>query len=99
MVNPHSPYKPLSWLDLRVFYVNISEFENYDSTSILKYLTLNHVPLIPYAFLEANGHTWTLLRRDRVDKRIQEAIFVSTDNIRLIGSVKFEVFNKDRLIL
>ena len=40
-----------------------------------------------------------LLRRDRVNKESEEATFVSTDSIRLTGSVKFEVFDKKDLIL
>ncbi|XVE69889.1 hypothetical protein DITRI_Ditri10aG0027800 [Diplodiscus trichospermus] len=40
-----------------------------------------------------------LLGRDRVDKKSEEATFVSTDSIRLTGSVKFDVFDKKDLIL
>ncbi|KAK9066678.1 hypothetical protein SSX86_014001 [Deinandra increscens subsp. villosa] len=39
------------------------------------------------------------LKRNRVDKTFEEATFVSTDSIRLSGSVKFEVFDGENLIL
>ncbi|EOX98030.1 hypothetical protein QUC31_015391 [Theobroma cacao] len=110
MVMRHSPYQPfskrsLSWLDLRVFYVRVSKCETDDSTP--EHLTLNHVPLNPDTLLEVNGvrtgiysdGASTLLRRDRLDKKSEEATFVSTDSTRLTGSVKFEVFHKDTLLL
>lgn len=95
----------LSWLDIRVFYIRISNFVVDDSTP--EYLTLNHIPLCPDTLLEVNGTRCSmysegascLLRRDRVDKKSEEATFVSTDSIRVTGSVKFEVFNKDDLVL
>ncbi|XP_044509498.1 uncharacterized protein At1g01500-like [Mangifera indica] len=106
----HSPYQQcvkgsLHWLDLRVFYVRISKCEIDDSTP--EYLTLNHIPLHPNTLLEANGvrtsicsdGASTLLRRDRLDKRSEEVTFVSTDSIRMTGSVKFEVLDKDILVL
>ncbi|GMI89742.1 hypothetical protein like AT1G75180 [Hibiscus trionum] len=40
-----------------------------------------------------------LLRRDRVDKKSEEATFVSTDSVSLTGSVKFDVLDKKDLIL
>ncbi|RVX15006.1 Uncharacterized protein CK203_007923 [Vitis vinifera] len=103
----YTPYQSWSspWFDLRVFYVRISNFEVDDSTP--EYLTLNHIPLSPDTLLEVNGTrssifsdgVSSLLRRDRVDKKSEEATFVSTDSIRLTGSVKFEVFDKEDLIL
>ncbi|XVF67718.1 hypothetical protein PTKIN_Ptkin10aG0144400 [Pterospermum kingtungense] len=110
MVMRHSPYQPvskgkLSWLDLKVFYFRVSKCEIDDSTP--EYLTLNHVPLNPDTLVEVNGvrigiysdGASTLLRRDRLDKKSKEVTFVSTDSIRLTGSVKFEVFHKDTLLL
>ncbi|KAA8528642.1 hypothetical protein F0562_035997 [Nyssa sinensis] len=95
----------LPWFDLRVFYVRISNFLVDDSTP--EFLTLNHIPLSPDTLLEVNGARFTiysegvssLLRRDRADKKTEEATFVSTDSIRLTGGMKFEVFDKDILIL
>lgn len=97
----------LPWLDIRVFYVRVSKCEINDSTP--EYLTVNHMPLHPDTLLEVNGirtcinsdkdRPSTLLRRDRLDKKSEEATFVSTDSIRITGSVKFEVFDKDVLVL
>ncbi|KAK8490268.1 hypothetical protein V6N11_048194 [Hibiscus sabdariffa] len=88
--------------ELRVFYVRISKFESDD-----EYLTLNHVPSSHDTLRDVNGVRTginsnclsTILRRDWVYKRSEEAVFVSTDSIRLTGSVKFEVFDKDSLLL
>ncbi|OVA07018.1 hypothetical protein BVC80_1117g7 [Macleaya cordata] len=93
------------WFDMRVFYVRISNCEVDSSTP--EYLTLNHIPLSPDTLLEVNGvrssiysdGVSSLLRRDRVDKKSEEATFVSTDSIRMTGSVKFEVFDREDLVL
>ncbi|GAV69990.1 hypothetical protein CFOL_v3_13489 [Cephalotus follicularis] len=106
----HSTYQPsmkvsLHWLDIRVFYVRVSKCEIDGSTP--EYLTLNHIPLTPDTLLEVNGvrtgiysdGASTFLRRDRLDKKFEEATFVSTDGIRTTGGVKIEVFDKDVLVL
>lgn len=36
-----------------------------------------------------------VLRRDRVDKNSEETTFVSTDSIRLTGSMKFDVYDRE----
>ncbi|KAK1422243.1 hypothetical protein QVD17_25215 [Tagetes erecta] len=68
-----------------------------------EYLTLNHIPLDPDTVLEVNGKRCTMqscrLRRNRVDKKFEEVTFVSTDSIRLSGSVRFEVFDGEDIIL
>lgn len=72
-----------------------------------EYLTLSHIPLDPDTILEVNNKRCTLdstgsscrLKRNRVDKKFEEATFVSTDSIRLNGNVKFEVFDGEDLIL
>lgn len=95
----------LSWLDLKVFYVRITKCEIDASTP--EYLTLNHIPLDRDTLLEVNGARTSmysdgvssLLRRDRLDKKFEEVTFVSTESIRVSGSVKFEVFDKDVLLL
>ncbi|OWM75071.1 uncharacterized protein At1g01500-like [Punica granatum] len=105
-----SHYQPLarsslSWFDVRVFYVRISNLQVDDSTP--EWLTVNHIPLDPDTLLEVNGSRSGIysdgvgfhLRRDRADKKSEEATFVSTDNIRLTGSVKFEVLEREDLIL
>lgn len=95
----------LSWLDIRVFYVRVSKCDIDDSTPDC--LTLNHIPLENETLLEVNGARTsiysdgasTLLRRDRFDKKSEEVTFVSTDSLRMTASVKFEVFNKDILVI
>jgi hypothetical protein len=95
----------LPWLDIRVFYVRVSKCELDNSAP--EVLTLNHVPLNPDTLLEVNGvrssmysdGISTLLKRDRVDRKSEEVTFVSTDSIRMSGSVKFEVFDKENLLL
>lgn len=41
---------------------------------------------------------FSLLRRDRVDKKSKEATSVSADSIGFTGSVKFEVFDNEELV-
>lgn len=85
--------------------MRISNFKVDDSTP--EFLTLNHIPLNPDTLLEVNGAkssmysdgVSSILRSDRVDRKTEEATFVSTDSIRTTGSVKFEVFDKEDLIL
>lgn len=103
----HSNYQPKvsPWFDLRVFYVRISNCEVDELTP--EYLSLNHIPISPDTLLEVNGKrssiysdsVSSLLRRDRVDKKSEEATFVSIDSIRMTGSVKFEVYDRDDLLL
>ncbi|XP_051147456.1 uncharacterized protein At1g01500-like [Andrographis paniculata] len=96
----------LDWLDLRVFYVRVSECIM-DDGSMPGYLTLNHVPLSRDTLLEVNcvrasiysDGVSTLLKRDRLDKRSEEVTFVNTDSIRVTGSVMFEVFHENKLVL
>lgn len=103
--NSHNPRLSSPWFDLRVFYVRISNFKVDDSTP--EFLTIHHIPLEPDTHLEINGVRMSIysegvstqLRRDRVDRKSEEATFVSTDNIRLTGSVKFEVYDKEEMIL
>lgn len=108
MIGRQSNYQPkvsLPWLDVRVFYVRISKCEIDDSAP--EFLTVNHIPVDADTLLEVNGvrtsmysdGATTLLRRDRLDKKSEEATFVSTDSIRMTGSVKFEVFDKDVIVL
>lgn len=110
LVFRQSNYQPsikvsLPWLDVRVFYVRISKCEIDDSAP--EFLAVNHIPLDPDTLLDVNGvrtsiHSdgaTTLLRRDRLDKKSEETTFVSTDSVRMTGSVKFEVFDKDVVVL
>ncbi|KAI3755561.1 hypothetical protein L1987_55364 [Smallanthus sonchifolius] len=99
-------HNALAWLDLRVVYIRISKCD-INNESIPEYLTLNHVPLNRDTLLEVNGARTsiysdgviTLLKRDRMDKKSEEVTFVSTDSLRTTGSVKFEVFDKDVVLV
>lgn len=103
----HPLYLPRSspWFELRVFYVRLSNCEVDDYTP--EHLTLNHIQLTPDTILEENGRRSGInsdcvsssLRRDRVDKKSDEATFVSTDSLRMTGSVRFEVYDEDDLLL
>ncbi|KAK7310436.1 hypothetical protein RJT34_07967 [Clitoria ternatea] len=107
----YSPYKPCSmissstWFDVRVFYVRVSGIQVDESTP--EFLSLNHIPLSPDTLLEVNGvrssiysdGECSVLRRDRVDRKSEEATFVNTDSIRLTGSMKFEVYDREHCIL
>ncbi|XP_042394225.1 uncharacterized protein At1g01500-like [Zingiber officinale] len=105
-IPPHVCHPKTSpWFDLRVFYIRVS------NCSIEKtppaYLTLNHIPLSPDTILKVNGRRSSIyadqvsssLRRDRIDKSSEEATFVSTESISMTGSVRFEVYDKDLLLL
>ncbi|KAJ8747935.1 hypothetical protein K2173_013003 [Erythroxylum novogranatense] len=59
---------------------------------VFYFLTLNHIPLTPDSQFE-------VMMLKVAYKKSEEATFVSTDSIRTTGSVKFEVYEKDRLIL
>ncbi|KAK4751404.1 hypothetical protein SAY87_004886 [Trapa incisa] len=103
----HQPFRKslVSWFDLRVFYVRISNLQVDGSTPEL--LTVNHIPLDPETILEVNGSKSSVyssgvgfhLRRDRADKKSEEATFVSTHSVRLTGGVKFDVLEGDDMIL
>lgn len=103
----HSLYLPKlsAWLDLKVFYVRVSNCEVDESTP--DHITLNHIPLTPDTILEVNGRRSSIysecvssvLRRDRMDKRSEEATFVSTDSISMTGSVRFEVHARDDMLI
>ncbi|KAK2398405.1 Erythronate-4-phosphate dehydrogenase family protein [Trifolium repens] len=96
----------LSWFDARVFYVRVSGIQVNESTP--QFLNLHHIPLSPDTLLEVNGvrsnmnndvGDSSILRRDRIDKKSEQITFVNTDSIRLNGSMKFEVCDKDQCIL
>lgn len=100
----HIP-RPSPCLNLKVFYVRLCNCELYKSAP--EHLSLNYIPLLPETIVEVNGRRSGLstasvsstLRRDRIDERSEEAIFVSTDNIRMTGSIRFEVYGRENLLL
>ncbi|RLN18754.1 uncharacterized protein C2845_PM02G32450 [Panicum miliaceum] len=103
--------EPSSCLTLRVFYLRVSRCEV--DESLLDTLTLTHIPLTPDTELELSGAgqkpsissgkagstVSCSLRRDRVDAKSEEATFVSTATVRMSGSVRFEVHNRDERLL
>lgn len=109
----YSPYDPsciklpfpLPWFDVRVFYVRVSGIQVNESTP--QFLYLHHIPLSLDTLLEVNGvrsnmnsdEDSSILRRDRIDKKSEQVTFVNTDSIRINGSMKFEVCDKDQCIL
>eukprot|EP01018_Ginkgo_biloba_P001314 Gb_24657 [translate_table: standard] len=95
-----------AWFDLRVFYVRVCSCPVDDGSSAPQYLTLRHIPKNADIALEVNGGRIVpsegvslVLRRDRVDKESEEATFVSTDNVRTTGTLQFEVYDQDDLLL
>ena len=94
-------------LSLRVFYLKLSRCEVNDS--MLDTLTVTHTPLTSDTVLEANGdrpgtndngHVSCPLHRDRVNAASREATFVSTETVKMTGSVRFEVrVGKDEKLL
>ncbi|RRT61074.1 hypothetical protein B296_00044495 [Ensete ventricosum] len=103
----HPLYLPQSspWLDLKVFYVRLSNYEF--NESIPEHLTVKHISLTADTILEVNGRrsgissgsVSCLLRRDRIDKKSEEVTFVSTDCVRMTGSVRFDVCDADDMLL
>ncbi|XP_066354462.1 uncharacterized protein At1g01500-like [Miscanthus floridulus] len=102
-----------SSLALRVFYLRVSRCEV--DESMLGTLTLTHTPLTPDTILDVSGadrqpgiisngngkgsSVSFALRRDRADKRSEEATFVCTATVRVSGSVRFKVQSKDERIV
>lgn len=92
-----------AWFEIRLFYVRISPCV---IDSVPDHLKLCHPRREIGVSLEMNGSrvpaseaAALTLRRDRVDKESSEVTYVSTDNIRVTGSVEFEVYENDGLIL
>ena len=72
----------------------------------LQFLTLRHIPTDFTARLEVNGDciatseiASSFLRRDKVYKKSVEVTYVSTDSVRIGGSVIFEAYDKDVLLV
>nr|DAD47095.1 TPA_asm: hypothetical protein HUJ06_017032 [Nelumbo nucifera] len=94
---------PSSWFEIRLFYVRIAPCV---VDSVPAHLTLRHLRREIGVSLEINGsripasETASLtLRRDRLDKESSEVTYVSTDNVRVMGAVEFEVYDREDLIL
>ncbi|KAL5218159.1 hypothetical protein ABZP36_018843 [Zizania latifolia] len=102
--------EPSSWLSLKVFYLSVSRCEV--NESMLDSLTVTHTPLTPDTVLDvdggsvvSNGHVSCSLRRDRAGSAAgpecgDACTFVSTADVRMSGSVRFEVQSGgERLLL
>jgi len=96
-LSPHPIYSPssLSWFDVRVVYVKVSGCPQEASPDTLH---CRFPSRASSTSVELNGavvppqeEIVLALRRDRVDCNAEEATYVSTDNIRSSGSLKFEV--------
>ncbi|KAF8380168.1 hypothetical protein HHK36_027651 [Tetracentron sinense] len=109
--NPNSPYRfingpaspPSGWFEIRLFYVRIAPCL---VDSVPDHLTLRHLRREIGVSLEINGSripasdTASLtLRRDRLDKESSEVTYVSTDSVQVTGSVEFEVYEREDVIL
>ncbi|BBN18653.1 hypothetical protein MPTK1_8g04290 [Marchantia polymorpha subsp. ruderalis] len=93
----------VGWFDVRVFYVRVTSCPLDDAPEVL---TMRYPPRDISTALEANGGRISpseelklTLRRDRVDTESSEATYVSTDNLRASGSVSFEVYDREQLLL
>uniref|UniRef100_A0A2N9EQX2 Erythronate-4-phosphate dehydrogenase family protein n=1 Tax=Fagus sylvatica TaxID=28930 RepID=A0A2N9EQX2_FAGSY len=92
-----------AWFEIRLFYVRIVPCV---IDSLPPHLTLRHLRREIGISLEINNSrfpasesTSMTLRRDRVDKESSEVTYVSTDSVRVTGSVEFEVYENQDLIL
>ncbi|XP_061338966.1 uncharacterized protein At1g01500 [Gastrolobium bilobum] len=92
-----------AWLEIRLFYVRISPCV---IDSVPEHLTLCHPHREIGVSLVINGSPVPAseaaplpLRRDRVDRESAEVTYVSTDSVRVTGSVEFEVYEKEGLFL
>lgn len=90
---------PSSWLQIRVFYVRIFPCA-FDT--VPPNLILSHLRREIGVALEINGSripssepTFLALRRDRLDCSAGEVTYLSTDGVRITGSVEFEVCDRD----
>ncbi|MCO5576771.1 hypothetical protein L7F22_030591 [Adiantum nelumboides] len=94
---------PISWLDVRVFYVRLSCCSLDDAPDTL---TLKFGPRPVSCTFEINGckvpsseEPISTLRRDRVDRESSEATYVGTDRLRTTGALSFEVCHKEETLI
>ncbi|KAI3900984.1 hypothetical protein MKW92_027717 [Papaver armeniacum] len=94
---------PSSWFEIRLFYVRISPCL---IDKVPEYLKICHLRREIGVSLEINGSripssdTVSLkLRRDRMDKETSEVTYVSTDSVRVMGSIEFEVYENENVVI
>lgn len=88
-----------AWFEIRLFYIRVSPCV---ADYLPDFITL-HLPRREIGVaLEINGSRFPTsesaklsLKRDRVDKEASEVTYVSTDSVRVTGSVEFEVYEGD----
>ncbi|CAM6091697.1 unnamed protein product [Calypogeia fissa] len=92
-----------AWFDVRVFYVRVTNCPLDDTPD---YLIMRYPPRDICTALEVNGGRISpseelklTLRRDRLDTESSEVTYVSTDNFRASGTVFFEVYDKEVVLL
>ncbi|XP_024383431.1 uncharacterized protein At1g01500 [Physcomitrium patens] len=92
-----------AWFDVRVIYVRVTECPLDDAPESL---TIRFPARSIGTALEVNGarispseEVCLVLKRDRVDTDSSEATYLSTDNLRTSGSLKFEVLHKEEVLL
>ncbi|KAJ0112886.1 hypothetical protein Patl1_00502 [Pistacia atlantica] len=102
-VNSYHLIPNSAWLEIRLFYVRISPCV---VSSVPDHLTLCHVRSEIGVSLEINGSrvpasdvASITLRRDRLNKESSEVTYVSTDSVRVTGSIEFEVFQEKDMVL
>ncbi|XP_020596860.1 uncharacterized protein At1g01500 [Phalaenopsis equestris] len=90
---------PSSWFEIRLFYVRIFPCT---PDAVPPNLILSHLRREIGVVLEINGSripssepTFLTLRQDRLDCSSGEVTYLSTDGVRLTGSVEFEVCDGD----
>ncbi|KAK2650209.1 hypothetical protein Ddye_017698 [Dipteronia dyeriana] len=92
-----------AWLEIRLFYVRITPCV---ISSVPDHLTICHMRREIGVSLEINGSrvpssdvASLTLRRDRLNKESSEVTYVSTDSVRVTGSIEFEVLEDKNMVL
>ena len=93
-----------AWFDVRVVYVRVTGCSSLEE--VPEFLTMRFPSRSISTALEVNGgrispleEASVVLRRDRVDSETVEATYVSTDNLRMSGSLHYEVFNNQEALI
>ncbi|KAK9144880.1 hypothetical protein Sjap_004783 [Stephania japonica] len=94
---------PSTYFEIRLFYVRIAPCA---VSAVPDHLTIRHIRREIGASLEINGSyvpasdsSSLKLRCDRIDKEASEVTYVSTDTVRVIGAVEFEVYEREAMVL
>ncbi|KAJ7567862.1 hypothetical protein O6H91_01G116600 [Diphasiastrum complanatum] len=92
-----------AWLDVKVLYVRVSFGPPDESPDVL---IMRFPQRSIETALEVNGgrispseETSLILRRDRVDKDSLEVTYVTTDKLRAVGCVTFEIYENEEILV